>query len=51
MKKDIHIQKLKLIMGKLESFVKITYNCNQDLINRACQLNNEELYDLEESLR
>jgi hypothetical protein len=42
MKKDIHIQKLKIVISKIEAFIKAT-GVTQDQINRACSMTQEEL--------
>ena len=51
MKKDIHIQKLKLIITKLESHLKLNLVQSQESINRAAALTVEELNMIEESLK
>lgn len=51
MKKDIHIQKLKLIITKLESHLKQNLAQSQESINRAAALTVEELNMIEEALK
>ena len=51
MKKDIHIQKLKLIITKLESHLKLNLAQSQESINRAAALSVEELNMIEETLK
>jgi hypothetical protein len=48
MKKDIHIQKLKTVIFKFETHMKVNLMQNQDTINRVGSLTLEELSFLEE---
>lgn len=50
MKKDIHIHKLKLIITKLESHLKLHLAQSQESINRVASLSADELNMIEESL-
>jgi hypothetical protein len=48
MKKDIHIQKLKTVIFKLETHMKVNLMQNQESINQVGSLTLEELNLLEE---
>lgn len=51
MKKDIHIQKLKTVIFKFETHMKVNLMQNQETINRVGSLTLEELSLLEEQVR
>jgi hypothetical protein len=51
MKKDIHIQKLKTVIFKFETHMKVNLMQNQETINRVGSLTLEELSFLEEQVR
>lgn len=50
MKKDVHIQKLKMVVSKMEASFKHN-GVTQDQINRMCALSNEELAHIEDALK
>ena len=51
MKKDVHIQKLKTVIFKLESHMKLNLMQNQETINKVGSLTFEELNFLEDQIK
>ncbi len=51
MKKDIHIEKLKIIIIKLESHIKVALAQSQESINRVATLTGEELAAIEQQIK
>lgn len=51
MRKDINSEKYKLIIGKLESYLKSCVKISQETIFKVCQLSDQELNYLQDSER